>query len=220
MIDLSKIDYKSPTFIKIVSTVFLFLLILYLWNKMSYKPNSEIIRQKQEQLEKLHRDIQRAKNAQKNLEKLEAELKRLFTQYKLVEELLPKKRDLTDFIKKIDLVAKQADAKLIKLEQKPSQQAGYYYEDPYDVQIKTTFHGLGKFLSLVANLPFTALVKNVKISKTNDKKYSINVSMTIVAHHMKSEQRIYRIEELKKKKARPAKGKKKRKIRRAKKVPS
>ena len=219
MIDFSKIDYKSPTFIKIVGTAIMFILILYLWNKMSYSPNSKIIQEKQEQLEKLKRDIQKAKNAAQNLEKLQSELKRLFTQYKLVEELLPQKRDLTDFIKKIDLVAKQADAKLIKLEQKPSQQVSYYYQDPYDIQIKTTFHGLGKFLSLVANLPFTALVKNVKITKTNDKKYSIDVSMTIVAHHMKSEQRIYKIEELKRKKAKGPKGKKKT-IRKAKKVPS
>ncbi|HDG67607.1 MAG TPA: hypothetical protein ENG11_00480 [candidate division Zixibacteria bacterium] len=218
MIDFSQIDYKSPTFLKIVGTVVLFFLILYLWNSMSYKPNKEVIQQKQEQLEKLRRDIQTAKRAAKNIDKLEAELKRLFTQYKLVEELLPGKRDLTDFLKKIDLVAKQSDAKLVKIEQKPSQQVGYYYEDPYNIQIKTTFHGLGKFLSLVANLPFTALVRDIKITRANEKKYSINVSMTIVAHHMKSEQRIYKIEELKKKK--PGAKKKKKIRRKAKKVPS
>ncbi|RKZ34397.1 hypothetical protein DRQ33_02235 [bacterium] len=197
MIDISKIDYKSPTFLKIVGTVVLFLLVLYLWNSMSYSANKKIIDEKQSELEKLKRELISAKGSAVKIEQIWAELNRLFTQYKLVEELLPRERDLTDFLKKIDLAVKQADAKLLKIEQKPSQNAGYYFQDPYEIRINTTFHGLGKFLSLVANLPFTALVKDVKIGKTGGEKFSITTSMTILAHHMETEQRITKIEELK-----------------------
>ena len=206
MIDISKIDYKNPTFLKIAGTIVLFLLILYLWNSMSYGPNKKIIEEKQAKLEKLKADLIRAKSSGVKVEQLYAELNRLFTQYKLIENLLPEKRDVTDFIKKIDLAVKQSDAKLLKIDKQPPQSKGYYYADPYKININTTFNGLGKFLSLVANLPFTALVEDVKISKAKSPKYSISVSMTILAHHMETSQRIKSIEELKIKKAKKGKG--------------
>lgn len=205
MIDISKINYKSPTFLKIVSTIVLFFLVLYLWNSMSYGPNKKIIDKKQQKLEKLKSDLMRAKGSGVRVEQLYSELNRLFTQYKLVEELLPDKRDMTEFIKKIDLAVKQADASISKIDQKPSLSKGYYFADPYNIKIITTFNGLGKFLSLVANLPFTALVSNVKIGKVDSKKYSISVSMTILTHHMETSQRITKIEELKSKKTKAIK---------------
>ncbi len=219
MIDISAIDYKSPKFQKIVGTVVLAAVVMYLWYSQSYKANKETIETKTKNLEDLRLELQRAKGSVVKVEELRAELERLFAQYKLIEELLPDKRDVPDFINKIYLAAKQADAVVKKIEQKPSQQLGYYTADPYNIEIETTFHGLGKFLSLVANLPFTALVKSVKLRASGSKKYSISVSMVITAHHMERTQRIMKIEELKRKRPKaPKKGKKPR--RKAKRVPS
>ncbi len=219
MIDISQINYKSPTFQKIVGTVVLFFVILYLWHSQSYSVNRDIIQKKSEELEKIRRDIEKAKINAAKVEEIQAELERMFAQYKLIEELLPAERNVPDFINKIYLVAKQADAKVEKLEQKPSEAKGYYTADPYDISITTTYHGLGKFLSLVANLPFTALTKNLKISQINNPKYSIKANLTIIGHHMSSENRIETLGEL------GRKGKKgKRKVKppkkKAKKVPS
>jgi len=203
--DISSINYKSPQFLKIVGVVLLSIIVVYLWYSMSYSPNKEVIRQKQTDLESIKSELLRAEMSVVKVEELWAEISRLFTQYKLIEELLPGDRDVPDFIQKIQLAAKQADAIITKIEQKPSTQMNYYISDPYDIHIQTTFHGLGKFLSLVANLPFTALVRTVKIETFKSSKYTISVSLTILAHHMGSDQRITKIEELRSKTAKAPK---------------
>ena len=220
MIDISQINYKSPTFYKIVGTVVLFFIILYLWHSQSYSVNNEIILKKADDLEAIRRRIENAKMSAVKVEEIRAELMRLFAQYKLIEELLPNKRDVPDFINKMYLAAKQADVVVKKLEQKQSEPKGYYVADPYTMQIQTTYHGLGKFLSLVANLPFTALVKNVSIKNLASSKYSITVTLTIVAHHMSSENRIENIDELIRKKAKATGKGKKAPKKKGKKLPS
>ncbi len=205
--DISSINYKSPQFIKIVGVVLLSIIVVYLWYSMSYSLNKEIIEQKRTDLESINSELHRAEMSVVQVEELWAEISRLFTQYKLIEELLPGDRDVPDFIQKIQLAAKQADAIIMKIEQKSSTQMNYYISDPYNIRIQTTFHGLGKFLSLVANLPFTALVRTVKIESLKSSKYTIAVSLTILAHHMGSDQRITKIEELRSKTAKAPKKK-------------
>ena len=218
--DISQLNYKSPTLQKIAGTTVLFIVIIFLWYSQSYKVNKQKIRQKSEELESIRSRIQNAKMSAARVEEIYAELNRLFAQYKLIEELLPATRDVPDFIRKIYLAAKQADSPVVKLEQKSTEPKGYYNSDPYSIKIQSTYHGFGKFLSLVANLPFTALVKGVKMSASGSKKYSINVEFTIIAHHMGSALRIDTLEELRKKRAvKPGEGKKKPK-KKGKKVPS
>ena len=219
MIDVSQINYKSPTFHKIAGTVVLFFVIFFLWHSQSYSANKETIMRKSEELESILSRIEQAKQNAARAEEVKAELERLFAQYKLIEELLPRERDIPTFINMIQLAAKQADARILNLEQKPSQVGTYYTADPYRLKLHTTYHGLGKFLSLVANLPFTALVKNINMNKLNAKKYSVDVSLTVVAHHLPSESRPKEVKELLKKKGKGP-GQKKKPKKKAKKVPS
>ncbi len=219
MIDASQINYKSPVFQKIVGTVVLFFIILFLWHSQSYSANKKTIAKKSEELESILNQIQQAKQNAAKAEEIRAELERLFAQYKLIEELLPRDRDVPTFINMIQLAGKQADAKILKLEQKPSTVQTYYTADPYNLKIETTYHGLGKFLSLIANLPFTALVKDVKMTSFSSKKYSINASLTVIAHHLPSENRPKEVKELLKKKTK-APSKRKKPTKKAKKVPS
>ncbi len=219
MIDISQINYKSPVFHKIIGTVVLFFVIFFLWHSQSYSANNETILKKSEELESVLNQIEQAKQNAAKAEEIKAELERLFAQYKLIEELLPRNKDIPTFINMIQLAGKQADVKISKLEQKPSIVQTYYTADPYGLKIQTTYHGLGKFLSLIANLPFTALVKNVQMSAANSKKYSVAVSLTVIAHHLPSENRPKDIKELLKKKTAPKK-KKKKPIKKEKKIPS
>lgn len=175
---------------------------------MSYSPNNEVIVGKQADLESIEGELRRAKMSVAKVEELWAELNRLFAQYKLIEELLPDERNVPDFINKIYLAAKQADTDVKKIDQQPTQPLGYFMSDPYKIDISTTFHGMGKFLSLVANLPFTALVKELKISLSGSKKYSVSASLTVIAHHMETAQRPRNIQELKIKKVQPKEEKK------------
>ncbi len=205
MASLLEINYKSPVFIKIAGTAIIFLVIAYIWYIQSFSKNNDIILEKADTLQKIREKIENAKMSEIRLEQLTAELNRLFAQYKLIEELIPEKRDVADFINKIYLAAKEADANVVKLEQKTSAQQGYFFVDPYGLEIETTYNGLGKFLSLVANLPFTALVSNVRITTTTSQKYSIIASMTINAHHMEATIRAASLEDIGRKKiSRPA----------------
>jgi Tfp pilus assembly protein PilO len=194
--DLSQINIRNPKVIKIASTAFLAIVVIVLWYMQSFSPNKAEIEKKTADLEALKTKIQSAKMSATRVEEIRGELRRLFAQYKLIEEILPRERNVPDFINKITLSSKQADAALVRLEQQPSIPKGYYLADPYAITMNTTFNGLGKFLSLVANMPFTALVQDVKLNANVSQKYSITVSLVINAHHMEQATRLESIEEV------------------------
>ncbi len=194
-----KIEIKASGLLKIAVILFIGVMVLYIWYAQVYKPNQETIEEKTATLTQLRAKLQRAKATLANETKLRWELERLFAQYKLVEELMPAERDIPNFISKIYLAAKQADVSIIRIEPRPSVPQTYYIVDPYALQIKTTFAGLGKFLALISNLPFTALVDELKITRSGQGENQIEVTMIVNTHHMTAAQRITRIEEVTKK---------------------
>jgi Tfp pilus assembly protein PilO len=144
----------------------------------------------------LKADYEKVKSSLARVEELKWDLQQLFAKYKLIEELVPEKRDIPDFITKSYFAAKQADVEIIRLEPKESTPMTYYVQDKYSLNIESTYEGIGKFIALIANLPFTALVDDVNISvKSGDTR---SLSMTVKTHHMVPSARIASIQDLRK----------------------
>lgn len=196
MADSGKIDFKNVTIVKIAIFALLGIIVLYIWFAQVYTVKRKIIDEKTAQLTSLKADYEKVKSSLARVEELKWDLQQLFAKYKLIEELVPEKRDIADFITKSYFAAKQADVEIIRLEPKESIPMTYYVQDKYSLNIESTYEGIGKFIALIANLPFTALVDDVNISvKSGDAR---SLSMTVKTHHMEPSTRITSIQDLRK----------------------
>lgn len=202
MFGLDKINIKDPRLQKIAGTVVLFSIIFFIWYSRSYSVNKKTIAQKQAEYENLKTELNAAIQTAAQLDEITKEIEKLFAQYKIIQELLPSERNDADFINKLYIVARQAKINVLSLEPKPSQQQQFFWEDPYGLEVEGTYHSLGTFFAFLANLPFSALVSELKINATGSQdptKSTVRSRFNIIGHHLEQAEKIERTEELLKK---------------------
>ncbi len=184
----SDISFKDPLIQKMAGGVVILLLMVAGWYTQLYSPNKELVNDKSEKLEQLNLKLQSARLQAGKLAEIEAELEEAFVKYKLLEKLLPTERDVPDFIKKINVAARQNNIKISRMDLDPSEIMQYYTADPYRIEISGTYHNLGLFLRDVANLPFIATTKNVQLTRSSQG--DVNASLIITSFHLPSTERL------------------------------
>jgi Tfp pilus assembly protein PilO len=136
---------------------------LYLWYTSIYRPILEQKRERSEELLRLRTSLETAKQQAARRVSLQREYDQLREQWEVVETLLPKERNMSDFIKDLHYIKGKVDATVERVSPMPSSQVDFYEENPYEVEMLTTYHGLGKFFSHVANLPIIVDVSDLDI---------------------------------------------------------
>lgn len=210
MFGLNALNIKDPRFQKIAGTIVLFSVILFIWHSRSYSANKKIISQKQAEYETLERELKAAIQTAAQLKEITKEIERLFAQYKIVQELLPSERNDADFINKLYIVARQAKIEVKSLEPQPSQQQQFFWQDPYTLEVEGTYHSIGTFFAFLANLPFSALITELKLNASGAQdptKSSIKSRFNIIGHHLEQTEKITRTDELLKKGIKKQEGK-------------
>lgn len=141
---------------KVQIFIFLILVVLggaYFWYTSVYHPILVQLGEKSTELQELKNRLERAKRQAALRVSLEQEYKELQEQWKVVETLLPKERDMSDFIQQLHIIRGKVDASIERVFPQAAEEMGFYTENSYEVEMRSTYHGLGKFLSYVANLP-------------------------------------------------------------------
>jgi type IV pilus assembly protein PilO len=141
---------------KVQIFVFLILVVLggtYFWYTSVYQPTLVRLEEKSVELQGLKDRLERAKRQAALRVSLEQEYEDLQKQWRVVETLLPKERDMSDFIQQLHQIKGKVDASIERVSPLPAKEMGFYTENSYEVEMRSTYHGLGRFLSHVANLP-------------------------------------------------------------------
>jgi Tfp pilus assembly protein PilO len=81
-----------------------------------------------------------------------------------VETLLPKERNMSDFIKQLHRIKGKVDATIERVSPLKAKSVDFYMENAYEIEMLTTYHGLGGFLSHVANLPIIVDVTSLDMT--------------------------------------------------------
>jgi Tfp pilus assembly protein PilO len=135
----------------------------YFWYTSLYRPILIQKREKAAELQKLKDTLERAKAQAARRVSLEQEYQELQEQWEVVETLLPRERDMADFIQRLHTIKGKVDATIERVTPLPPEQVDFYMENPYEVEMLTTYHGLGNFFSHVANLPIIVDVSDLDI---------------------------------------------------------
>lgn len=135
----------------------------YFWYTGVYRPLLEAKRDKLEELYRLRGILASAKQKAAQRVSLEQESDELQKQWQVVETLLPRERDMSDFIQQLHHIRGKVDATVERVSPLPAQTVDFYMVHPYEVEMLTTYHDLGRFFSHVANLPVIVDVSDLDI---------------------------------------------------------
>ena len=136
---------------------------LYFWYTGIYRPLLIQKKEKLEELQRLRSSLETAKQRAARRVSLQQEYDQLQEQWKVVETLLPKERDMSDFIQDLHRIKGKVDATVERVSPLPATTVDFYTENPYEVEMLTSYHGLGRFFSHVANLPVIVDVSDLDI---------------------------------------------------------
>jgi type IV pilus assembly protein PilO len=184
------LDFRNPTVQKIGGGVIIAIIIIIVWFMQMYSPNKRLIAERRNKLDGLRQKLNNAKMRANKLDAVIEERDSLYTKYKLLEKLMPTERDVSDFINKLYISATNNGIMVEKLDKKASFPQDFFMADPYELDITTSYHKLGFFLSEVANFPFTTTTSQMKLNATGDEENSLSIDLTLITYHIENGQRL------------------------------
>ncbi|MFP4459740.1 MAG: type 4a pilus biogenesis protein PilO [Candidatus Zixiibacteriota bacterium] len=178
-------DIKNPKIQKLGIGLFLGIIIIALWYFNFYDSNSKEINKLENNLENLRKELAETKNRARDIDRIIEERDSLFTKYKLLERLMPPERDESKFLKSLNNSAANNGILVKNIGIKPSREKEFFYEDPYELDLATTYHKLGFFLSEVANFKFTTTASQMDLKTTGRPGQSLNIKLSISTYHLR-----------------------------------
>jgi len=157
--------------------VLLFLGLYYLWFAKIYSPNQVRIAQKEIQkgvlLKKLH-DVQETAASLSDLQK---DYNDLQIRYKKVEILLPERKEDEAFLSQLHAAAQLTNSIVTDVTPLGTVPSEFYETNSYMVEVKASFHGLGRFMAKVANFPFIVNLDDISLKSPAPKLAMIQAEM-------------------------------------------
>lgn len=161
-INLKKLPKAVKVILAILPAVLVVALVVYF-----------VIIPKQEQIDKLHKDIAKqesdiakAQSMVQRLDQLKAENKKLRALLKELEAYLPEEGEISSLLKQIEDLGVEAQLEILTW--KPSGRrkhaSGIVFEVPVSVTLNGSYHKLGKFFGSLTKLDRIVNVKNIQMS--------------------------------------------------------
>ena len=149
-----------------IFVVVLFVVIYYIWFTRIYTSYQEEIDgskvTRSTLLTKLHGVIAKAET----LEELEKEYNELQLKYKKVELLLPEKKEDEAFLNQIHAAAQLTNSIVRKITPLGTRESDFYNTNSYNIEVESSYHGLGKFFAKIANFPFIVNVTDLELKSS------------------------------------------------------
>jgi Tfp pilus assembly protein PilO len=156
-------NIKDPKIQIMLFIVALFLTSSYLWYSKIYSSYSDKIKVKTAQYEKELQDLHSVKQKAATLDDLQREFDELQMKYKKVELLLPETKEDESFLNQIHAAAQLTSSVVTDITPIGTQSGDFYMTNSYNVQVESSYHGLGKFFAKVANFPFIVNVSDLDL---------------------------------------------------------
>lgn len=182
LITKSKISKEQ---IKMIIAFVMFALVFgYIYHKYIWIPYSERTKAAQEKIEKINKEITRAKVASKRFDKVLQELNQLKKKAEFSEKRLPPGKELPDLIFTLMNAARKYDVRINYITPRPSTEKEFYFEDIYKMSVAGDYHIVGLFLTFMVTSDRVFTIKNVSMSETK-KDGEVEARFDLVAYQYK-----------------------------------
>ena len=138
------------------------------------------IQKRQQKLTGLEAEIQKGRNLEQRLPELEREIANKEAQLNELKTIIPPLRSDSDLIQKFEQLAKRSRLDIVKIQPQNLRRKEFYDEYPLVLDLRGTYHDLGKFFARMAGLPRIFNVSGVKVRQQLRPTSSISANFTAV----------------------------------------
>jgi type IV pilus assembly protein PilO len=156
----------------------------YLFIKYIWTPYSQRVEKARVEIEKINKDITKAKVAAKRFDKVLAELNQLKKRAELSEKRLPRGKELPELIFELMRVTRKYDIRINYITPRPSVEKQFYFEDTYKMSITGDYHIVGLFIASMVTSDRVFTIKNLSMSETQ-KDGEVEARFDLVAYQYK-----------------------------------
>ena len=162
--DIQGLPFYKKFLILIVILGVLFGLFYY----FVYMPKLDEVTSLQSQLRRLDQQVIQKRKLVRNLKQFRKEFALLKKKYDESLRQLPNKEMIDKILMDIARFERKENLESILFKPKKEIKAGFYAIVPVQIQIRGTYHQIGKFFVDIANLPRIVNVRSFKLSKPKD----------------------------------------------------
>lgn len=162
-----------------VAGIVLFLFVGFYF--MKYSPAQEEIQKLDNEIRKLEAEIQKGEAMKQQEKELLKEVARLDKQLKEALEVLPDKKTLARFLKKVENLAVDVGLSVERFVPKGERVDGFKGTAPIEINVKGDFHAVGRFFERLANEKRIVNVASLRIVGIRENRFTINADMEVLA---------------------------------------
>ncbi|MCB4790761.1 MAG: type 4a pilus biogenesis protein PilO [Elusimicrobia bacterium] len=167
-----------------VGIFIVFFVIVYF--KYLAAPLDQKYRESSEQLNNIETKVASMKQKAKELPKLQKEMKLLEEEVAELGKRLPKEKGIQELLRIITKDSQNYHLNVLSFSPNPVAEKSNYFEIPFRVSVKGTYHSLAQFLSDLGQESRIISAKNLEMSAdTSSKNNSITASFSIIAYTFK-----------------------------------
>jgi Tfp pilus assembly protein PilO len=162
-------DLKDPKNQILILLVIIFGALIYVWYAMFYTPNEEKLIQRKAEYQKLSADLFAVKQKAESLDGLKREVDVQKAKYEKVKLWLPEQKEDEAFLHQIHMAEQSTNSTIMNITPLPSVPMEFYTANSYQIEIESSYHGLGHFFERVVNFPFIVTISDVLLESREEK---------------------------------------------------
>lgn len=191
-------DLRNPQTQKWLLAALAGFVAVYFWYTKVYTSYQERIDASYTRLEALETEVKNVEMKFRSLDALKQEYNEITTRYRNVSQLLPEDDQLSPLLTKVHGAALETSSRVALVEPGMPVDEGFFIRDNFKLQVHSTFHDLGDFLSRMSNLPFIVNVSDVQMTTIDERDnpeaatggYTLTASMMVSTFHVKESERL------------------------------
>lgn len=138
-------------------------LLFFSYAYFLYWPRSEVLAEKEQQLDQLHKDRDRMAAMVANLDRTRSEVAQLDGDLRKAVAQLPDTKEIPDLLSNVSSLGRESGLEIIQFKQRPEQYEDFYAAVPVDILVRGTYHQVAAFFDKVGRMARIVNVTNVAI---------------------------------------------------------
>ena len=159
-------DFKDPKNQILILVFIVFIALGYVWYIKFYSPYAAQLDSKKARLEQILSNLHSVQQKAASLETLQQEYAGLERRYSNARLLLPEQKEDETLLSQVHIAAQLTNSAVVSIAPLPSSTKDFYIANNYQVELSSTYHGLGEFFAKVANFPFIVTISDVQVTAT------------------------------------------------------
>ena len=159
----------------------LFLLVIALFVWLLYIPKYQTIGKLETDLQKLQKQLRRAKADARDLKKWQEKRKKAELTFRLARKSLPEKEEIPSLLASISQSGQDAGLEFLLFQPKGERKKDFYAEIPVNIKVNGSYHNVVIFFDKIARLPRVVNIQNIKMKPIKGGR-SLTTSCTAVTY--------------------------------------